>query len=159
MRLRGWPVAPLVVAVGLVAAGLSACSQATTACPQFRAAAVWSIIGSSPSWLQYYDAAGAFVGRTPIDVEGMTADDQTPVHHGDKILLASAGNTVKDQTHLITYDPATCSAVPVRVGFSSPLNFTVSGDSTLVFDWGNGWARLHRIGPDGKQTGLFQLHD
>lgn len=152
-------VAVAAVLAGL-GAGLTACTgPPTPACPGFRAAAIWNVIGSSPSWLQYYDAAAVPLGRTAIQVEGMSHADQTPVHHGGKILLASIGNIVKDKTHLITFEPATCTARPVRIDVQSPLNVTTMDDGALVFNWLNGWAQLHRIDSHGKEAGLFQLND
>ncbi len=157
--------ATVALTVALIVSGCASspklASESKDGCPDsYRAAVVWSGTGASASSMDYFDSSVAQVGRTSVPVQGMSNSDQTPGHRGNgRIVLDSTGNGVKDQTHLIDFDPATCQATRTRVNIQSPLNVVPFDDGYLSFNWINGVAQLHHYGPDGTPVALHTIKD
>lgn len=128
-------------------------------CPSFSVAVAWTSETSRPSRIQMFDASGAAIGESAIDVQGITNSDQTPGHANGKIVLASSGNTVHDEANFMTFDPETCLATRARQEGINPLNVAPFDDGYLAFGWTNGVAQLRHILPDGRLAAQYRLND
>lgn len=162
MSSTGWPTRIVAALSGLACAcaGLVACSTNATpttsgGCPNgFSAAVIWSSETSSPTWIQYFDKNGNQVGNQPLDVQGIFGDDQTPGHDNGQVILSARGNTIHDQTHLISVNPNGCRIDAAKADITSPLQVVPFDGGFLTFSWINGYGYLTHFDHDGQQVAV-----